>query len=180
MHPWIQASFKWIAIGALGIALGAGLAYFTRPDVPDPGSEGASVGDPRPPLQHTTLDGEMASIDAFDGQAVLVNFWATWCAPCRREMPLLQSAYDTHGQDLVVLGVAMDDAEPVADFIASLGITYPIWVGQTDVSAAQRRWGNAAGALPYTVLVDAQGVIRWQHLGEVSRAQLDEALAIIF
>ena len=180
MHPVFKTSAKWVAIGVLGIALGAGLAYFTRPDVPEPGSEGAQVGDPRPSLEHAQLDGEMASIDAFDGQAVLVNFWATWCAPCRREMPLLQSAYEDHSGELVVLGVAMDDTDSVASFVDSLGISYPIWVGQTDVSAAQRRWGNPAGALPYTVLVDAEGIIRWQHLGEVSPAQLEGALAKVF
>ena len=180
MNAVVKASAKWAAIGALGIALGAGLAYFTRPDVPAPGSEGAQVGDPRPPLEHAQLNGEVASIDAFDGQPVLVNFWATWCAPCRREMPLLQSAYEQYDGSLVVLGVAMDDAEPVASFVESLGITYPIWIGSTDVSMAQRRWGNPAGALPYTVLVDEQGVIRWQHLGEVTQSQLDGALSEIF
>ena len=175
-----KTALKWISIGLIGIALGAGLAYLTRPAPPPVGVEGASVGDARPSLAHRDLNGDLASIDSFDGQVVLVNFWATWCAPCRREMPILQAAAEAHAGDLVVIGVAMDEVEPVSEFIASLGITYPIWVGQTDVSAAQRRWGNPAGALPYTVLVDAQGIIQWQHLGEVSQAQLDEALSLVF
>jgi len=181
MNRVAGATLKWLSIGIVGIALGAGVAYFTRPSPPPVGVEGASVGDARPFLMHQNLaDATQASIDEFEGTAVLVNFWATWCAPCRREMPLLQAAHERFGDQLVVLGVAMDEAEPVADFVQSLGITYPIWVGQTDVSQAQRRWGNPSGALPYTVLVDEAGIIRWQHLGEVSEQQLDEALALIW
>lgn len=176
----VKTAIKWALIGLVGISLGVGLAYFTRPAPPPVGVEGAGVGDVRPTLAHRDLGGEMASIDQFDGQVVLVNFWATWCAPCRREMPILQAAAEAYSDHLVVLGVAMDERDPVAEFIDSLGITYPIWVGQTDVSAAQKRWGNPAGALPYTVLVDAQGIIQWQHLGEVSQSQLDEALSLVF
>lgn len=176
----LKTAMKWALIGLIGVCLGAGVAYLTRPAPPPVGVEGASVGDARPALAHQDLNGELASIDQFDGQAVLVNFWATWCAPCRREMPLLQAAAESHVGKLVVVGVAMDQRDPVAEFVDSLGITYPIWVGEIDVSAAQRRWGNPAGALPYTVLVDAQGIIRWQHLGEVSQSQLDEALSRVF
>lgn len=180
MNEAMKTALKWIVIGLVGAALGAGLAYLTRPEPPPVGIEGASVGDQRPALQHAQLDGSLGTIDAFAGQAILVNFWATWCAPCRREMPLLQTTYEQLKGRLVVLGVAMDEPEPVADFIDSLGITYPVWVGQTDVSQAQRRWGNPSGALPYTVLVDEAGIIRWQHLGEVSESELKEALALVF
>ncbi len=180
MSETMKTAMKWIILGLVGAALGAGLAYFTRPEPPPVGIEGAAVGDQRPALQHAQLDGTLGSIDAFEGQAILVNFWATWCAPCRREMPLLQTTFEAMGDRLVIIGVAMDEADAVADFIDTLGITYPIWVGQIDVSQAQRRWGNPSGALPYTVLVDEAGIIRWQHLGEVSSSELDEALALIF
>lgn len=180
MHDLMKTAVKWALIGVVGVALGATVAHLTRPEPPIVGVEGARVGDVRPALAHRQLDGVEASIEQFRGQAVLVNFWATWCAPCRREMPLLQATYERLGDRLVVLGVAMDEVAPVTAFIESLGITYPIWVGHTDVSQAQRRWGNPSGALPYTVLVDEAGVIRWQHLGEVSEAELQAALALIF
>ena len=184
MSGAVKAALKWLSIGVLGVALGATLAYVTRPAPPPVGVEGARVGEQRPPLSHAELVGDqigdLASLDQFDGKPMLINFWATWCEPCRREMPVLQSAHETYAERLVVLGVAMDDPLPVAQFVRSLGVTYPIWVGQMDVSQSQKRWGNPAGALPYTVLVDGQGVIRWQHLGEVNETQLTEALALIF
>jgi len=65
----------------------------------------------------------------------------------------------------------------VIEFVDSLGITYPILVGSSDVIATQRAWGNTAGALPYTVLVDSTGIIRWRHLGEVTPEELDPILA---
>ena len=164
-------------VALLGLVLGAGYAWFSRPAPPPVGVEGAGLGDPRPPFRHGDLNGQWVEADHFDGQLLLVNFWATWCAPCRREMPVLQAASERHAGDLVVVGIAIDDPGPVRDFVTELGISYPILVGSADVISTQRAWGNAAGALPYTVLVDRDGQIRWQHLGEVTAQELDEVLA---
>jgi thiol-disulfide isomerase/thioredoxin len=166
-----------VLVAVLGLALGAGYAWISRPAPPPVGVEGAGLGDPRPPFRHGALDGQWVEADQFDGQLLLVNFWATWCAPCRREMPVLQAASERHEEVLAVVGIAIDDPGPVRDFVEELGISYPILVGSADVISTQRAWGNAAGALPYTVLVDREGVIRWQHLGEVTAEALDEVLA---
>jgi thiol-disulfide isomerase/thioredoxin len=168
---------RLLVAAAIGIALGAGVAWFNREPPLQPGTVGAAVGDPQPGFVHTALNGGQISADDFVGQAMLVNFWATWCAPCRREMPALQAISERHAGRLVVVGLAIDNAQPVADFVAELAIDYPIAHGQADVMHSNRRWGNAAGALPYTVLVDAEGIIRWQHLGEVSLRQLEQAIA---
>ncbi len=106
-----------------------------------------------------------------------MNFWATWCAPCRREMPLLDEISQAYAGRMTVLGIAVDDPGPVIEFVTALGIDYPILVGSSDVIATQRAWGNSAGALPYTVLVDAAGIIRWRHLGEVTEEELQPVLA---
>jgi thiol-disulfide isomerase/thioredoxin len=166
-----------ILVAVVGLALGAGYAWISRPAPPPVGVSGAGLGDPRPPFRHGALDGQWVEADQFDGQLLLVNFWATWCAPCRREMPVLQAASERHEDTLAVVGIAIDDPGPVRDFVEELGISYPILVGSADVISTQRAWGNAAGALPYTVLVDRDGVIRWQHLGEVTADELDEVLA---
>lgn len=166
-----------VLVAVLGLALGAGYAWISRPAPQPVGIEGAGLGDPRPPFRHGALDGQWVEADQFDGQLLLVNFWATWCAPCRREMPVLQAASERHEDALGVVGIAIDDPGPVRDFVEELGISYPILVGSADVISTQRAWGNAAGALPYTVLVDRDGVIRWQHLGEVTAEELDEVLA---
>lgn len=164
-------------VAVLGLALGAGYAWFSRPTPPPVGVEGAGLGDQRPPFRHGDLNGQWVEADHFDGQLLLVNFWATWCAPCRREMPLLQAVSEQHAGDLAVVGIAIDDPGPVRDFATELGISYSILVGSADVISTQRAWGNAAGALPYTVLVDRNGYIRWQHLGEVTEDELDEILS---
>lgn len=168
----------FVFVAMLGLALGAGYAWFSRPAPPPVGVEGAGLGDPRPPFRHGGLDGQWVEADQFDGQLLLVNFWATWCAPCRREMPVLQAASERHAGALAVVGIAIDDPGPVRDFVTELGISYPILIGSADVLRTQRAWGNAAGALPYTVLVDRAGVIRWQHLGEVTADELDEVLSV--
>ncbi len=171
------ALYSLVAI--VGLGLGVALAWLTRDQPPPVGTSGATVGDPRPPFRHAALDGQWVSADDFDGRLLLVNFWATWCAPCRREMPLLQAFSERHADQLSMVGIAIDDAGPVGDFVESLGIDYPILVGSSDVLATQRAWGNAAGALPYTVLVDEEGIIRWQHLGEVSDEELTAALELL-
>ncbi|MDT8450560.1 MAG: TlpA disulfide reductase family protein [Wenzhouxiangellaceae bacterium] len=164
---------------ALGVALGSGLAWLTRPD---PGPAGArpaasAVGDRRPDFSHAGLDGRLWRASDFDGAPLVVNFWATWCKPCVREMPVLDAFHDAHAGRANVVGIAIDDPGRVREFVAGLEIDYPILIGSADVRETQRRFGNSAGMLPFTVLVNAEGRIRWQHLGEVDRAMLDQALA---
>jgi thiol-disulfide isomerase/thioredoxin len=171
---------RWLLYGSValgGLTLGVVMAWLTRDEVPSPGTTGAQIGDPRPPFRHAAVDGRFVSAADFDGQALLVNFWATWCAPCRREMPLLDEVAKAHVDTLNVVGIAIDEPGPVVEFVESLGISYPILVGSTDVLATQRAWGNSAGALPYTVLVDAAGIIRWRHLGEVTPEMLEPVLS---
>ena len=165
----------YVGAAVIGLALGGAFAWVSRPAPPEVGVEGAAVGDVRPGFRHGGLDGEWVDAADFDDQLLLVNFWATWCAPCRREMPVLQDASDQH-EELAVVGLAIDDLEAVQAFVSELEIRYPIAVGNADIMATQRAWGNAAGALPYTVLVDRAGTIQWQHLGEVSAEELEAVL----
>lgn len=167
----------WLTVVVLGVAIGSGLGWLTA------GSEGAEspdgggdmLGQTQPGFSLPALGGETVDAARFDGRPLLVNFWATWCAPCRREMPVLQAASEQH-KALSVVGIAMDDAEPVRRFVEEIGVNYTILVGLDEVIETQREWGNAAGAMPYTVLVDADGIIRWRHFGEVTESELAEAL----
>lgn len=131
------------------------------------------IGMRRPDYTLGSGSGERISADDFNGRIVLVNFWATWCKPCREEMPMLvnlQHAFDE--QELQVVGIALDDVQQARDFAAELGVDYPILVGSTDVMAVVRLYGNLAGVLPYSVLIDRAGIITWAHLGELKEAEL--------
>lgn len=169
----------WISVLVLGFLLGTALAWLSN-RAQDPGRAPESelaLGQSHPGFNLPALDGERVDADRFAGRAMLVNFWATWCAPCRREMPALQAASRRHGESLAVVGIALDDPEKVASFVDELGIEYTILAGQDEVLDVQREWGNSAGAMPYSVLVDPDGIVRWRHYGEVTAEELEEALA---
>ncbi|NBB92057.1 MAG: redoxin family protein [Gammaproteobacteria bacterium] len=168
----------WISVVVLGFLIGTALAWLTNRSQ-EAGSlpeSGLAVGQPHPGFRLPDLDGGRVDAQGFAGRAMLVNFWATWCAPCRREMPVLQAASERHGDALAVVGIALDDPGPVANFVNEVGVDYTILVGQDEVLDVQSAWGNDVGAMPYTVLVDAEGVVRWRHYGEVSAEDLDRAL----
>jgi peroxiredoxin len=90
-------------------------------------------------------------------------------------MPMLSELHGEYaGQGLRVLGIALDDVQPARDFVTELGIAYPVLVGMADVMATSRAYGNRAGLLPYSVLIDRDGVVRWSRLGELTRTELLE------
>ncbi len=135
------------------------------------------VGNYRPDFKLGNQTGELVTPDDFAGKTLLINFWATWCAPCREEMPMLvelQSQYGDAG--LQVLGIALDEVEKVREFVQEFGISYPNLVGMTDVMETNASYGNISGALPYSVLVDADGIIRWQYSGALQHDELVEIL----
>lgn len=104
------------------------------------------------------LNGELRTMDDYAGQVVAVNFWASWCPPCIREMPMfqeLQEDYEEYGFTFV--GIAVDNEEDAAEFTEKTGVTYPILFGLGDAMAAGDAMGNEQGTLPYTVLFNADG-----------------------
>lgn len=124
------------------------------------------------------LEGRTRTLDDWSGRTRLVNFWATWCGPCREEMPLFQDAYERFaGKGLVIIGVALDRVEAVSRFKEQLGITYPIVMTATRTGRdMMRRYGDAAGAIPYSVLLSPDGEVLASHLGAFSKTQLSELL----
>lgn len=131
------------------------------------------VGQRRPDFTLNDARGIPVSADDFDGRILLVNFWATWCAPCVEELPMLSSLQQEFaGEGVQFIGIALDDARRAREFAERLGVVYPVLVGQSDVAITGRRFGNATGMLPFSVLVDSLGIVRWTHLGALSREEL--------
>lgn len=139
------------------------------------------VGTARPDFTLTDVSGAPVSVSAYDGKLLLINFWATWCAPCVEEMPMLSALQSRYAdENLQVLGVALDDPEKAADFAAGLGLEYPVLVGTADAILVGRQYGNRAGMLPYSVLVDPQGTIQWSHLGALVPEELEAQITSRF
>jgi peroxiredoxin len=122
-----------------------------------------------------TLDGSEASLSDYGGSVVLVNFWATWCPPCRDEIPHFEEAYRAHKDEgFVVLGVNyQESAAEVERFVERLGVTYPILLDESGMVAKEYR----AVGLPTSVFVDRDGVIQVRHSGYLSEGQLEQYLS---
>jgi peroxiredoxin len=139
-------------------------------DLPAPGR-------PAPDFALPDLDGNTVRLSDFGGRPVVLNFWATWCAPCRLEMPELeQAAADYAGRDLAVLTINQDEtAEQVGDFFTEVGLTLPALLD------AGGKVGVAYGAffLPTTIIVGPDGIVSAIHRGILSRADLDDYLAAL-
>lgn len=149
----------------------------TAPDAPA-GSVVLKVGDAVPP-DYTLPDphGQTHALAQWRGKRVLLNFWATWCIPCRKEMPALMAAQKAHDTDKVrIVGIAMDDATAVRAFLKQTPLNYPVLIGIGARPDPTVLFGDTRGALPYSVLIDASGRIVDTHLGVLDDQQLREWL----
>ncbi len=123
--------------------------------------------------------GRARDISEWSGQPLLLNFWATWCAPCRREIPLLQKLHSeqaVHG--IQVVGIAIDRRDDVELFLAEYGVTYPNLVGEADAIEVSALFGLEGLGLPFSVLSAADNNILTVHIGEIDGAQLAKLAAV--
>ncbi|MEP7200208.1 MAG: redoxin domain-containing protein [Chloroflexota bacterium] len=148
-----------------------GSAQIVKPTAATTKLIGVYAGALAPNFTLNTLDGEEKKLEAMRGNVVLVNFWATWCLPCRNEMPAIQQAYEAHkAEGLVVWGVNVgESAEQVRDYAGELHLSFPLLLdGDSKVSRQYRVFG-----LPTTVFVGRDGVIREVSIGEMSQSSLE-------
>jgi len=123
------------------------------------------------------LTGTERRVSEWEGRIVVCNFWATWCAPCREEIPMLVAVRETWKEKGVeVLGIGIDTADKILEFQKSLSISYPLLIGNGASIELMRRLGNLAGALPFTVILDRAGRLVGSKLGEVKREELEGQL----
>jgi thiol-disulfide isomerase/thioredoxin len=123
------------------------------------------------------LAGRPRQLAEWGGRILVWNFWATWCTPCREEIPLLIAAREKYGPlGVEIVGIAVDNAAKVTDFSSSFKISYPILLAEADGIDLMRRLGNSSGGLPYTVVVDRQGSLVQRRLGALKQGDLDAIL----
>jgi len=161
----------WIA-GAVIVAVV--LAVYFRGGGSQASGPAALQGQPAPSFSVPTLHGSTSALDAYRGHVVVMNLWASWCPPCRAEMPDLQRLYASYkARNVVVLGVDQgESAERVGAFAQSLGIHYPILLDQ------QQQYGRvyAALGLPTTIVIDPHGVVVRGFDGPLSYQQMIAAI----
>ena len=129
-----------------------------------------------PEFSLSDVDGQTRSITEWSGRPLLINFWATWCAPCLREMPLLQKLQDQRGDRLQVIGIAVDRLPAVQSFLAEAGVSYPVLVGQQDAMDAAELFGPEFLALPFSIFVGADGAVLGLRPGELDPGELRELI----
>ena len=180
----------WLALAG-GMLIGAAAGYLvffglpSEPAEPRPQSTvrapqisiaGLGTGSQAPLFELESADGEMVGLEDYRGQVVLLNFWATWCAPCRIEMPLLQSTFESFkDQGLVILGIDFDEPADLVDaFGDELGLTFPLLL---DPGGKVQQQYKVRG-YPTTVILDREGRIQSYHIGVLTHSQLDGYMQI--
>ncbi|MET0290031.1 MAG: TlpA disulfide reductase family protein [Pseudoxanthomonas sp.] len=171
----------------LGVALAAAIAgaaasvYWSNTSRPGespthPPAPALQIGQPMPALVLHDLAGNAVDLRTrFQGRPLLINAWASWCAPCVEEMPALQALAQSQGERGVqVLGLALDTPDAVRAFLERVPVNYPIVLETPSANDASVRLGNSRGVLPYSVLIGADGRILKQKLGPFRADELSE------
>ncbi|HIV70758.1 MAG TPA: TlpA family protein disulfide reductase [Candidatus Aquabacterium excrementipullorum] len=158
----------WLAGGIAALAgLGGGLWWARhREGAPDAERQGEALPPDFWGHQFDTVGGTPLKFADFQGKPLVVNFWATWCPPCVKEMPDLDRFHQAHnGDGWHVIGVAIDSATPVKGFLGRTPVHFPIGLAGFGGTEMAQVLGNTAGALPFTVVIDAHGRIRQRKMG---------------
>jgi thiol-disulfide isomerase/thioredoxin len=127
----------------------------------------------------TDLSGQPQAFSQYKGRPVVVNFWATWCAPCVEEMPELSTLAGEQAGKIHILGIGIDSPSNIATFAAKHKISYPVFNAGMSGTDLARDFGNSAGGLPFTVLIGADGQVRKTYLGRLKFDQLKADLAAL-
>jgi thiol-disulfide isomerase/thioredoxin len=157
-----------LGAGAAAVAVGAGVWWARQrspatTDTASPPVDAAMWG-----LELQTPQGTPLRLADYRGRWLMVNFWATWCPPCIREMPLLEAFYKANAaKSWQVIGIAADEAEAVKTFLARQPVSYPVALAGFGGIELSRQLGNMAGGLPFTVVFTPQGEVAHRHMGEL-------------
>jgi thiol-disulfide isomerase/thioredoxin len=176
-----------LILAVFALALGAGVFYGLNKSGPTASTPQAAAPAATPTLAATIPDfkladrnGEMKGLRDFGDKALIVNFWATWCAPCRREIPLLEKLQAEHGDEgFQVVGIAIDFRDKVLAYADEMQISYPLLIGEQEALDAVAAFGVDMVGLPFTVFTDRQGRVVATHMGELHADQAEVFVAVL-
>ncbi len=149
----------------------------TTPTTAGASSKDIVIGSRRPDFELPGNNDTSHHIKEWDGKTVLVNFWASWCPPCREEMPgfiELKDKYSNAGFEII--GIALDTPENANNFATTIGVNYPILFADMTNDDLSIKFGNWVGGLPYSALIDKEGIIRFVQAGELKKSRLEKEL----
>lgn len=171
-----SAATKWIVgVAVAAAALGGGVWFGSTQRSPAPPAPAAAAALAERGFRD--LHGTDQRLSQWRGKVVVVNFWATWCPPCREEIPGLIDVQQRLGpKGVQIVGIAIDSADKTREFAANIGINYPIVVGGMETIDLARSLGNKTGGLPFTVILDRRGNVAGTHLGLMTTAQIEAAI----
>lgn len=169
------------AIGALLIAMAVASLWATRTLRGPQASTGQPTLAPQPrsvwSLTLPDAQGRQHDLKQWRGKVLALNFWATWCPPCREEMPVFSRAQTTFGpQGVQVVGLSIDTPDNVARFEADSPVSYPLLIGGMDLLDLSAAWGNTAQAMPFTAFFGRDGTLASVHLGPLSEQALEQQI----
>ncbi|AIO42061.1 ahpC/TSA family protein [Burkholderia cenocepacia] len=171
------------AVAAAAVAGGLAAGHWFRSSKADDGTAVAAPAAQGTPVEQlwaaslTGVDGKPASLASFKGQKVVVNFWASWCGPCVEEMPeLVALSHQYKQKGIRFIGIGVDSDQNVKNFLQKVKVDYPVFVSGYAGADLARNFGNTAGALPFTVVIDETGTIRETKLGQIHPAELKKTL----
>lgn len=171
---------NWLILGLAVLAAAIGGYLQPRPSTKPTdtiSADSSLIGQLAPDFVLADQAGKTHRLSDYRGRRVLVNFWATWCAPCLREMPSLvqaQTKFSEH--DSIILGIGMDEPRRINAFLTDHPVNYPILFGDADATATLKAWGNPRALLPYSVMIGADGRIMATHAGPLSPTQMQQWL----
>ena len=160
-------------VGVLAAATGALGWWWPRRQAPSDEAAGTAEGAALWPLRLPQPGGGELAMASFKGKRVVLNFWATWCPPCIKELPDLDTFAQEQGpQGIQVVAIAIDSPSAVTEFLKKTPLRMPVGLAGFEGTALAKTMGNATGSLPFTVLLDTQGRVVERHLGQTSLEQL--------
>ncbi len=176
---------KWA--GLVAVAALAGLAAYLASQqllAPEPPPaepiRPAVIPERLPDITLADRDGRPRSLSEWNGKALVINFWATWCAPCRREIPMLNAlAADYREQGFELIGIAVDFRDDVLQYLQTMPIDYTVLIGEQEGMDAARAFGMDTIGLPFTAFADRSGRIATIHVGELHRPQAEVILSAV-